>query len=156
MICSCHRHRHDKRIGDEGQLVLVKDIKKDIIPGDYVELLAGIHSGKKGFVIGRVSNCLSIWSDDLVSAIFFFRTFLTHSQDVPAHINSVRLSQPDFCHMEMPWLDVHVKVMSGPFAAQRGVVTNVAVTSSRTLAITVRLLNGDECTFGYHAVREYL
>ncbi|KAE9385590.1 hypothetical protein BT96DRAFT_949731 [Gymnopus androsaceus JB14] len=93
-------------IDEEGlQLVLVKDIKKDIIPGHYVELLAEVHSGKKGFVIGRTVDRLAIWFD----------------------------GQDDW----------------------QGTEAYIAVTSSRSLAIAVRLLTGDECTIEYHAVREY-
>jgi hypothetical protein len=68
-------------IDKEGlNLVLVKDIKKDIIPGHYVELLAGNHSGKKGFVIGRTGDLLAIWFDDQVSSILLFVCLaLTHS-----------------------------------------------------------------------------
>lgn len=94
--------------------------------------------------------------DSLVSSRFFFFLYLTHSQDIQAHINSVRLSAPDFHHTEIPWLNVHVKLMSGPLAGHRGIITDIAVTSAQSLAITVCLLSGDECTVGYHAVREFL
>lgn len=150
--------RSEVEVEQEGlQLVPVKDLRKDIIPGDHVELLGGSHSGKKGFVIGRTGDRLAVWFANMVSKLnTVCYLALTHLQDIPAHVNSVRLSKPDFLHTEIPWVNVHVKLMSGPLAALRGVITDVAVTSSRSLAITVRLLNGDECTVGYHAVREYL
>ena len=45
--------------------------------------------------------------------------------------------------------------MSGPLAGHIAVITDVTVTSTQCLAITVRFHNGGECTVGYHAVREY-
>lgn len=81
-------------LNDEGlQLVLVKDIRKDVIPGHYVELLAGIHSGKKGFVIGRVGDCLSVWFDDQVSSILYLMFLFHHPHAFTGYPSTHKLCQ---------------------------------------------------------------
>ncbi|KAF5351480.1 hypothetical protein D9757_012880 [Collybiopsis confluens] len=124
---------------EEGtQVVAITSIIKDITLGQYVEVLAGVHSGKKGFVVAKTHALLGI-------------SFNSNAMDVRLHTNSVRISTPDFLGTEIPWLNVRVKLLSGGLS---GVVKDVEVTSSRSLAITVRLDNGHERTVGYHAVRE--
>ncbi|KAF9062821.1 hypothetical protein BDP27DRAFT_1368531 [Rhodocollybia butyracea] len=129
---------------DEGiQMVRVTTIIKVINLGQFVEVLAGIHSGKKGFVIAKNDALLGI-------------CFSTNSLDIQIHANSVTISTPDFLRTEIPWLNVRVKLLSGAFTGSPGTVKDVKVTSARRLAITVRLDNGHECTVGYHAVRELI
>lgn len=70
------------------------------------------------------------------------------------HANSVKLSTPDFRHTETPWLNLEVRLLSGPFAGLKGFVKDVEVTPVRSLAITVHFSHGHKDTVGYHAVRE--
>lgn len=72
------------------------------------------------------------------------------------HVNSVKLSAPDFRHTEIPWLNLGVQLLSGPFAGSKGFVKDVEVTPARSLAITVHLTHGQKCTIGYHAVKEVM
>ncbi|KAF5379282.1 hypothetical protein D9757_005319 [Collybiopsis confluens] len=123
--------------------VLADNLTKSIILGQYVEVLAGVHSGKKGFVIAQSDALLGI----CVGA---------NGLDFRVHANSVKLSVPDFRNTEVPWLNTPVKLLSGPFGITQGKVKDVGVTSARSLAITVSLYSGEECTVGYHAVRELL
>ncbi|KAF5361343.1 hypothetical protein D9757_012333 [Collybiopsis confluens] len=129
---------------NEGTIMVdVTSLLKDVILGQYVEVVAGVHSGRKGFVVAKTHGLLGI-------------CFNTNSLDVRLHANSVKLSTPDFLGTEIPWLGVPVRLLSGPFTGSAGVVKDVEVTSARSLAIMVRLNNGPECTVGYHAVRELL
>lgn len=64
-------------------------------------------------------------------------------QDFRVHVNSVKISTPDFRHTETPWLDVRVRLVSGPSQGRQGVVKDVQVSPLRSLAITVRLDSGE-------------
>lgn len=75
-------------------------------------------------------------------------------QDFKVHVNSVKISTPDFRHTETPWLDVRVRLVSGPSQGRQGVVKDVQVSPLRSLAITVRLDSGELLTVGHAAVRE--
>ncbi|KAJ3990847.1 hypothetical protein F5050DRAFT_1880790 [Lentinula boryana] len=82
---------------DEGtHMVSVTSIIKDIMLGQYVEVLAGVHSGKKGFVVAKTDALLGIIFD-------------TNSLHIQIHANSVTISMPDFFTSEIPWLNVQVK-----------------------------------------------
>ncbi|KAF5374538.1 hypothetical protein D9757_012400 [Collybiopsis confluens] len=127
---------------EEGiQVVAVTSIIKDITLGQYVEVLAGVHCGRKGFVVAKTHALLGV-------------SFDSNAMDIRLHSNSVRISTPEFLGTEIPWLNVQVKLLSGPFTGLSGIIKDVKVTSSRALAITVHLNNGHERTVGYHAVRE--
>lgn len=79
---------------EEGvHLVFVKDIRKDIVPGHYVELLAGIHTGKKGFVIGRAGDRLAIWFDNQVSSIWYTIPSLYRSHTYIGYAGTHKLCQ---------------------------------------------------------------
>ncbi|KAJ3825928.1 hypothetical protein F5878DRAFT_541234 [Lentinula raphanica] len=129
-------------IGGEIWSVPVRDLEKDIPLGHYVEVVGGVHIGKKGFVVGK--------SDTLLGICIVTRVF----QDFRVHVNSVTLAIPDFSRTKLPWLNVEVTVESGPHAGLTGFVKDVAVNSTRSLSITVCLSNGQESVFGYHTLRE--
>ncbi|KAJ3779681.1 hypothetical protein GGU10DRAFT_337815, partial [Lentinula aff. detonsa] len=63
------------------------------------------------------------------------------------HVNSVKLTTPDFSNTKVPWVDVEVKIQSGPFTGSIGIVKDVRISSARSLLITVRLTNGLECIY---------
>ncbi|KAJ3818490.1 hypothetical protein F5880DRAFT_1491295 [Lentinula raphanica] len=127
-------------IGGEIWSVPVRDLEKDIPLGHYVEVVGGVHLGQKGFAVGKSDTLLGILT----------RT----SQDFRVHVNSVKLTRPEFSHTKIPWLNVEVTVESGPNAGLTGYVKDVAVNSSRSLSITVCLSNGQDSVLGYHTVRE--
>jgi hypothetical protein len=56
--------------------VPVAEITKDVILGDFVQVQAGIHAGKTGFVVGRVDTLLGICigqrTNGLVRKLLFF------------------------------------------------------------------------------------
>lgn len=81
---------------------------------------------------------------------------LSKSQDFRAHVNSVKVTEPDYLNTEIPWLNISVKLSSAPHTGRIGLVKDVAVTSQRSLAITVDLLDGSTCTVGYSELRERL
>ncbi|KAJ3764807.1 hypothetical protein FB446DRAFT_795698 [Lentinula raphanica] len=129
----------------EGEIcaVPVANLEKDIILGQYVEVLAGVHIGKKGFVVGKSDTLLGVCIGQESSGL-----------DFRVHANSVKLALPDFSHSQIPWLNVEVTVGSGPNVGLTGFVKDVAVTPARSLSITVGLHDGRECVVGYQAVRE--
>ncbi|KAJ3978662.1 hypothetical protein F5890DRAFT_1559904 [Lentinula detonsa] len=48
-------------VEEEGsQLVSVRDLQKNIILGEFIEVLAGVHAGKKGFVVAKTDALLGI------------------------------------------------------------------------------------------------
>ncbi|KAJ3714848.1 hypothetical protein C8R42DRAFT_590985 [Lentinula raphanica] len=130
-------------VGGEICMVPVRDLEKEIILGHYIEVVAGVHLGRKGFVVGKSDTLLGICAGQDSTGL-----------DFRVHVNSVKLTVPDFSHTKIPWLDVEVTVESGPHAGSTGSVKDVTVTSARSLAITVRLSSGQDCVVGYHAVRE--
>ncbi|KAJ3817033.1 hypothetical protein F5880DRAFT_1512122 [Lentinula raphanica] len=130
-------------VGGEIWSVPVRDLEKEIPLGHYVEVVGGVHLGKKGFVVGKSDTLLGICVGQD-----------TNGLDFRVHANSVKLAIPDFSHTITPWVNVEVTVESGPDAGLNGLVKDVVVNSARSLSITVRLSNGQERVFGYHAVRE--
>jgi hypothetical protein len=64
------------------QLVRVTNITKDIILGDFVRVLVGIHAGKTGFVVAKVDALLGICvgqrTNGLVSTWCFFRQYTAY------------------------------------------------------------------------------
>ncbi|KIK53125.1 hypothetical protein GYMLUDRAFT_250698 [Collybiopsis luxurians FD-317 M1] len=104
---------------------------------------AGVHMGKKGFVAAKVDALLGICIGQCTSGV-----------DFQVHVNSVKLTTPDYLNTEIPWLNIEVQLQSGSYAGWTGFVRDVAVNSARSLSITVQLPHGQVCTVGYHTVRE--
>ncbi|KAJ3779468.1 hypothetical protein GGU10DRAFT_382489, partial [Lentinula aff. detonsa] len=98
---------------------------------------------KKGFVVAKTDALLGICAGSR-----------TNGLDFRVHVNSVKLTTPDFSNTGVPWVDVEVKIQSGPFTGSIGIVKDVRISSAQSLLITVRLTNGLECIVGYRAVRE--
>ncbi|KAJ3780852.1 hypothetical protein GGU10DRAFT_380149 [Lentinula aff. detonsa] len=98
--------------GDEGEnLIKAADIVKDIALGDFVKVLAGIHAKKTGFVVAKADTLLGICVGQR-----------TNSLDFRVHVNSVKVTEPDYLNTEMPWLDVGVKLSSAPHIGRTGLV----------------------------------
>ncbi|KAJ3764674.1 hypothetical protein FB446DRAFT_32740 [Lentinula raphanica] len=123
--------------------ILIRNLEKEILLGQYIEVVAGVHIGKKGFVVGKCDTLLGICIGQD-----------TNGLDFRVHANSVMLAVPDYSHTKVPWLDVEVMLVSGPHVGSTGVIKDVAVNSTRSLSITVSLPNKQECVVGYHTVRE--
>ncbi|KAJ3832859.1 hypothetical protein F5878DRAFT_634028 [Lentinula raphanica] len=123
--------------------ILIRNLEKEIILGQYIEVLAGVHVGKKGFVVGKCDTLLGICIGHD-----------TNGLDFRVHANSVKLAVPDYSHTKVPWLNVEVTLVSGPHIGSTGFIKDVAVNSTRSLSITVSLSNKQECVVGHHAVRE--
>ncbi|KAJ3717363.1 hypothetical protein C8R42DRAFT_724266 [Lentinula raphanica] len=139
--------------------ILIRNLEKEILLGQYIEVVAGVHIGKKGFVVGKCDTLLGICigqdTNGLVSKRCSVENVLTFShQDFRVHANSVMLAVPDYSHTKVPWLNVEVMLVSGPHVGSTGVIKDVAVNSTRSLSITVSLPNKQECVVGYHTVRE--
>ncbi|KIK56765.1 hypothetical protein GYMLUDRAFT_61807 [Collybiopsis luxurians FD-317 M1] len=142
--CSSRYPGCEVNVDNEGlHHVLLRHLEKNVILGEFVEVLAGVHIGKKGFVAAKVDALLGICLGQRTSGVDFW-----------VHVNSVKLSAPDYFNTEIPWLNVEVQLRSGPYAGWTGFVQDVAVNSARSLSITVRLPQGQICTVGYHAIRE--
>ncbi|KAJ3766477.1 hypothetical protein FB446DRAFT_653752 [Lentinula raphanica] len=104
-------------VGGEICIVPVRDLEKEIILGHYIEVLAGVHLGRKGFVVGKSDTLLGICAGQDSTGL-----------DFRVHANSVKLTVPDFSHTKIPWLDVEeveVIIQSGRFVKCNGIVKNV-------------------------------
>ncbi|KAJ3816524.1 hypothetical protein F5880DRAFT_1512586, partial [Lentinula raphanica] len=123
--------------------ILIRNLEKEILLGQYIEVVAGVHLGKKGFVVGKCDTLLGICIGQD-----------TNGLDFRVHANSVKLAVPDYSHTQVPWLNVEVTLVSGSHIGSTGVIKDVAVNSTRSLSITVSLTNKQECIVGYHTVRE--
>ncbi|KAJ3789213.1 hypothetical protein GGU10DRAFT_372413 [Lentinula aff. detonsa] len=131
-------------LGDGGhKMVLAKNMEKDIILGQYVEVLAGVHLGQKGFVVAKINALLGICVGLQTNGVNFH-----------VHVNSVKLALPEYLNTKIPWLNVQVWVVNRPYINWTGFVKHVAVTSGCSLAITVCSPDGQERVLGYQAVRE--
>ncbi|KAE9385140.1 hypothetical protein BT96DRAFT_1007328 [Gymnopus androsaceus JB14] len=120
------------------QRVMVRYLEKNIIPGDFIEVLRGAHTGKSGFVVAKTDDHLGI----CIGA--YFRV----------HANSVKLTTPNYSNTETPWLNVEVKLLIQPHAGQTGWVKDVFVDSNRSLQLVVYLCTGKTCTVGHSEVLE--
>lgn len=78
---------------EEGtQRVHVTTIIKDIMLGQYIEVLAGVHSGKKGFVVAKTDALLGI-SFDTNSLVCLGKAIKLAHIDLPlAYLNTWQLS----------------------------------------------------------------
>ncbi|KAJ3715440.1 hypothetical protein C8R42DRAFT_556964, partial [Lentinula raphanica] len=121
-------------IGSETLSVPIRDLEKEILLGQYVEVVGGVHLGKKGFVVGKSDTLLGICINQE-----------TNGLDFRVHANAVKIAVPDFSRTKTPWLNVEVIVESGPNRGLSGFVKDVVVNSTRSLAITVCLPNEQEC-----------
>ncbi|KAF5381857.1 hypothetical protein D9757_008344 [Collybiopsis confluens] len=138
--------RCEVELQDEGScFVSVPDLQKNIILGDFVEVLAGIHAGKKGFVIAQIDSMLGICVGSRVDG---------GGVEFRVHVNSVKLTTPTYLNSDIPWLGVAVQIQSGPHSHSIGMVQDVRISSARSLLITVRLQGGHEFISGYSALRE--
>ncbi|KAF9056967.1 hypothetical protein BDP27DRAFT_1433143 [Rhodocollybia butyracea] len=117
-------------VGQGEHIVRIIDITKNIVLGDFVEVLAGNYAGQTGSVVARVDTLLGIC------------------------VGPLKLAEPDYANPEIPWLNIQVKLLSAPYTGQTGLVKDVTVTSQRSLSITVELLDGSTCIVGYSELRE--
>ncbi|KAE9398584.1 hypothetical protein BT96DRAFT_821645 [Gymnopus androsaceus JB14] len=94
------------------QSIRTRNILKDISIGDFVEVVAGQHQGKSGFIAakndGHLGICKGTKGRGIVSCWFFAQS----------------PSQQEF-NIEFPWRDVQVRIVVGTFADQLGIVKNV-------------------------------
>ncbi|KAJ3990783.1 hypothetical protein F5050DRAFT_1700995 [Lentinula boryana] len=113
-------------VEEEGsQLVSIRDLQKNIILGEFIEVLAGVHAGKKGFVVAKTDALLGICAGSR-----------TNGLDFRVHVNSVKLTTPDFSNTEVPWVDVEVVIQSGQFVGCSGFIKNVRVDFRGALLIS--------------------
>ncbi|KAE9389041.1 hypothetical protein BT96DRAFT_835493 [Gymnopus androsaceus JB14] len=125
------------------QRVMVRYLEKNIIPGNFVEVLRGAYTGKSGFVVGKIDDHLGICIGARTSGI-----------DFRVHANSVKLATPNYSNTETPWLNVEVKLLAQPYAGQTGWVKDVFVDSNRSLQLLIYLCTGNTCTVGHSEVLE--
>ncbi|KAE9382682.1 hypothetical protein BT96DRAFT_1010212 [Gymnopus androsaceus JB14] len=87
-------------VGKGHRRVMVHYLEKNVIPGDFVEVLQGAYTGKSGFVVAKIDAHLGICIGARASGI-----------DFRVHANSVKLTTPNYSNTETPWLNVEVKFL---------------------------------------------
>ncbi|KAF5340159.1 hypothetical protein D9757_014986 [Collybiopsis confluens] len=102
-------------------------LEKIVSPGDYAEITAGEFAGRSGFVVARNLTLLSIATGRFDS-----------EPDLWAHVNSVKLTTPSVAPIVTePWIDLEVKIKSGPFAASKAIVKHVQPDMRGSLRVAV-------------------
>ncbi|KAJ3732782.1 hypothetical protein DFJ43DRAFT_1039141 [Lentinula guzmanii] len=88
------------------------DLFKVVQPGDYVSIVVGEQAGKTGFVVSRNETLLTIAHGRFAV-----------DPDIWAHVNSVKvMSSPIEATTTQPWIDVGVRLQSGPYASLYAIV----------------------------------
>ncbi|KAJ3792132.1 hypothetical protein GGU11DRAFT_803510 [Lentinula aff. detonsa] len=103
------------------------DLFKVVQPGDYVSIVVGEQAGKTGFVVSRNETLLTIAHGRF-----------TVDPDIWAHVNSVKvMSSPIEATTTQPWIDVGVRLQSGPYASLDAIVKQVCPDGRGSLRLAV-------------------
>ncbi|KIK60929.1 hypothetical protein GYMLUDRAFT_167306 [Collybiopsis luxurians FD-317 M1] len=114
-------------IDNEGDhCILVQHLEKNIILGEFIEVLAGVHAGKKGFVAAKAEVLLGICIGQRTNGV-----------DFQVHVNSPLERHQQHFNVEVPWKEVEVLVQSGHFVGRRGIVKNVRVNFRGSLCLSL-------------------
>ncbi|KAK1233698.1 hypothetical protein PQX77_003137 [Marasmius sp. AFHP31] len=107
---------------DERHVHAVDDLQKVVVPGDSIQVIAGVHSGKEGLVVERQASILRVFTrNDTHSRTTLF-----------IHVNSVRICRLSFdSHDDTPWLGIDVVILRGRYCDMRATVKGVRLTPLR-------------------------
>ncbi|KAJ8093964.1 hypothetical protein PM082_009847 [Marasmius tenuissimus] len=111
-----------KESNSEKQNYPLASVEKIVVPGDTVEVLAGEHLGKEGFVSERHGSVLCVLArDDRHAKTNFF-----------VNVNSVKVGPLSFdLHEDMPWRNLEVSIIHGRYRDMRAVVKSARLTPLR-------------------------
>ncbi|KAF9064251.1 hypothetical protein BDP27DRAFT_1367314 [Rhodocollybia butyracea] len=144
---------------EEGvRVVAVTSLTKDVILGQYVEVLAGVHSGKEGFVVAKADAFLYHRSVGTVKDVEVTssrtpaitvrldngdeRTVGYHaireltSGSLLLDYQPLKHHQQQF-NVEVPWKEVKVTILSGRFVGHFAVVKNAWFDHQKTLRLSL-------------------
>ncbi|KAK7024543.1 hypothetical protein VNI00_016218 [Paramarasmius palmivorus] len=143
-------------------VVPMRLLLKVVRPGDYVQVVAGLHSGLEGLVTqssGAEVHVFELTPDDNnIGTNSHWQTpkgklaRVEHDMDAIVHVNSVKVIPPPFTMDHGPWYDVRVVVQSEKdshydvYHGCVGQIKRVRRTAPNKLGITVYLFRFDSST----------
>ncbi|THU84725.1 hypothetical protein K435DRAFT_869993 [Dendrothele bispora CBS 962.96] len=112
-------HRCRVEFDDEADVwVDIRDLRKVIRTGDFLEVVGGAHIGRSASVLDVVG--------DVADAVLADRVDRNQTTILSLHVNMCRVTQKHL-NAAVPWIDEHVAIVKGMYGSYTGTVVDVHI-----------------------------